>query len=234
VLLYTYVLVFLYTSAHVGYVVVRCTVTIDVDVLDTWATAWFISIGNLSGGLSPNQEDVSVSSIVVKNQSSGAVLKYAVVAEAIHRTTDGGTSWVADTDDIPNGIKGWTLSTDGNNDGIGKFVLAAVFANSRPAISDFGTSQYDDQLRSLVTNYNATELTNHTYKVDTNFTPADSNKRYPSALGNTTGVNAISPSVDANNPRGLWFYIKTPQAVTDEYPRRITIRVYGTTVSSSW
>jgi len=221
-------------NSDVGYVVVRCTVTIDVDVLDTWATAWFISIGNLSGGLSPNQEDVSVSSIVVKNQSSGAVLKYAVVAEAIHRTPDNGNSWVPDIDDIPNGIKGWTLSNDGTNDDIGEFVLAAVFAKSRPAITDFETSEYNDQFRRLVTSYNASELTNHTYKVDTNFTPNDPDKRYPSALGNTTGVNAISPRVDANNPRGLWFYIKTPQAVTDEYPRRITIRVYGTTVSSPW
>ena len=221
-------------DSDVGYVVVRCTVTIDVDVLDTWATAWFISIGSLTSGLSPNQEDVSVSSIVVKNQSSGAVLKYAVVAEAIHRSTDSGTSWVADNDDLANGIKGWTLSDNGTNDGIGKFVLAAVFAKSRPAITDFGTNEYNDQLRKLVTSYNATDLTDYTYKVDTNFTPADTTKQYPSALGNNTGVNAISPTEDANNPRGLWFYIKTPQAVTDEYPRRITIRVYGTTVSSSW
>jgi hypothetical protein len=220
-------------DSDVGYVIVRCTVTIDVDVLDTWATAWFVATSTQSCTLSPNQEDVSVSSIVVKNQSVGAVLKYAVVVDTIQRTTDG-TTWVADADDIANGIKGWTLSNDGTNDDVGEFVLAAVFAKSRPAILDFGTNPYNDQLRSVVTSYDATALTNHTYKVDTNFAPEDPNKRYPSALGNTTGVNAISPKVDADNPRGLWFYIKTPQAVTDEYPRRIIIRVYGTTVSSSW
>lgn len=218
-------------DSDIGYVIVRCTVTIDVDVLDTQATAWFVDTSTQTATLGYNQADVSITSISVKNISNGAVLKYAVVVSTIERTQDGST-WVPDSDDLGSMIKGWYLSNDNTN--VGECILAAVFAKERPATGDFETSEYNDQFLKVIQSYDATELGNHTYRKNgSNFDPAEENRRYASALDFGEN-NAISPVEDANNPRGLWFYIKTPQAVTDEYPRRFTITVYGTLIGSSW
>ncbi len=213
-----------------GYVIVRCTVTIDVDVLDDQATAWFVQKSTM-GALSPNQEDVSISSISVQNKSIGAVLKYAVFVSSIQRTTDG-TSWVPDDDDLNKMIKGWYLAD--STGPVGAFRLRAVFAKSRPAISDFGGGAANDEFRVNLggATPTTTQLGDYTYKTGgDNFDPVNSTLRYPSALGNTTGTNAISPVTDTI--RGLWFCIHTPAAVTEDYPRRIVITVYGG-LGSSW
>ena len=218
----------------IGYVIVRCTVTVDVDVLDTNATAWFVATSTQGCTLSPGQEDVSITSITVVNLSAGAVLKYAVIVDAIQRTEDG-ANWIADSDDLERGIKGWSLSTDGNLDSVGECILAAVFAKARPSISDFGTSEGNDQFHYVIPSPDAIQLSTYTYKTGgANFDPADNTLRYPSALGNTTGTNCVSPVRDANNPRNLHFYIRTPVAVTDEFPRRFVIKVYATLSGSSW
>ncbi len=202
-----------------GYVIVRCTVTVDVDVLDEQATAWFVQ-RSTAGALSVDQADVSISSISVKNNSTGAVLKYAVLVSSIQRTHDG-SNWISDDDDFNNLIKGWTLSNNNTNDGVGEFVLSAVFARSRPAISDFNTVQANDQFRVNLGSSNPSDgqLQAYTYKTNgDNFDPNNGTLRYTSVLGNSSGINAVSPG----EVRGLWFYIRTPQAVTDTYPRRIT------------
>jgi len=214
----------------IGYVIVRCTVTIDVDVLDDQATAWFVAKSTANCTLSPNQVDVSISSIAVKNNSQGAVLRYAVIVTTIQRTADG-TTWVADGDDFTNGIKGWYVSTSTGN--VGQCILAAVFASSRPAITEFGGGQYNDRFPGVIYSPTITDFNNHTYKTGgQNFDPVSSAIKYPSALGNTSGTNCISPV--QHNPRGLWFYILTPAAVTDDMPRRFIITVYGALSGSSW
>jgi|GEM_PF-2462837 hypothetical protein len=223
-----------YRDSDIGYVIVRCTVTIDVDVLDTNATAWFVATSTQGCTLSPGQEDVSITSITVVNISTGAVLKYAVIVDTIQRTEDG-ANWIADSDDLNRGIKGWSLSTDGNLDTVGECILAAVFANARPPIGDFGTSEGNDRFFYVIPSPNATQLSTYTYKTGgDNFDPATDTRRYPSALGNGSGTNSVSPVRNANNPRNLHFYIRTPVAVTDEFPRRFVIRVYATLSGSSW
>jgi hypothetical protein len=221
-------------DSDIGYVIVRCTVTVDVDVLDTNATAWFVATSTQGCTLSPGQEDVSITSITVVNRSSGAVLKYAVIVDTIQRTSDG-VNWVADSDDYNNGIKGWSLSTDGNLDTVGECILAAVFATSRPSISDFGTTEGNDRFFYVIPSPNATQLGTYTYKTGgANFDPATGSLQYQSALGNTSGTNCVSPVLGTNNPRNLHFYIKAPVAVTDEMPRRFVIKVYATLSGSSW
>ena len=221
-------------DSDIGYVIVRCTVTIDVDVLDTNATAWFVATSTQGCTLSPGQEDVSITSITVVNISTGAVLKYAVIVDTIQRTQDG-VNWIADSDDYNNGIKGWWLSTDGTLDAVGECILAAVFAKARPSINDFGTAQGDDRFFYVIPSPSTTQLDTYTYKTGgANFDPATGTLRYPSALGNTSGTNCVSPVRDTNNPRNLHFYIKTPVAVTDEFPRRFVIKVYATLSGSSW
>jgi hypothetical protein len=221
-------------DSDIGYVIVRCTVTIDVDVLDTNATAWFVATSTQGCTLSPGQEDVSITSITVVNISTGAVLKYAVIVDTIQRTQDG-VNWVADGDDYPNGIKGWSLSTDGTLDAVGECILAAVFANARPPISDFGTSEGNDRFYYVISSPNTTQLNTYTYKTNGDtFDPTTNARRYPSALGNGTGTNSVSPVRDTNNPRNLHFYIRAPVAVTDEFPRRFVIKVYATLSGSSW
>jgi len=223
-----------YRDSDIGYVIVRCTVTIDVDVLDTNATAWFVATSTQGCTLSPGQEDVSITSITVVNISTGAVLKYAVIVSTIQRTEDG-ANWIADDDDLNRGIKGWSLSTDGTLDTVGECILAAVFANARPTISDFGAAQGDDRFFHVIPSPSPSQLDMYTYKTGgANFDPATGGRRYPSALGNTSGTNCVSPVRDENNPRNLHFYIKTPVAVTDEFPRRFVITVYATLSGSSW
>ncbi|MCS7228046.1 MAG: hypothetical protein NZ839_03675, partial [Endomicrobia bacterium] len=127
-----------YTS-DTGYVIVRCTVSISVDVLDANATAWFVAVGTQTSTLSTGQTDVSITSIAVRNTSSGAVLKYAVYVSSIQRSSDG-INWISDDDDFGSMIKGWYLTQDGVLDSVGEFQLAAVFASSRPASGEFQTT----------------------------------------------------------------------------------------------
>jgi len=209
-------------------------VTIDVYVLDTNATAWFVATSTQGCTLSPGQQDVSITSITVVNISTGAVLKYAVIVDTIQRTEDG-VNWVADSDDYIGGIKGWSLSIDGNLDTVGECILAAVFAKARPSINDFGSNEGNDRFLYVIPSPTATQLGTYTYKTGGNaFDPATVSLRYESALGNTSGTNCVSPVLGTNNPRNLYFYIKAPVAVTDEMPRRFVIKVYATLSGSSW
>ena len=204
-----------------GYVIVKCTVTVNIDVLDEQATAWFL---NQYGGIGTGETHVSISSITVVNISNGAIVKYAVMVSSIQRNedSDGSGAWISDDDDFDQGIKGWTLDS---SPGICQFVLYAVFANARPASGDFADNdQFTVNLAGA--NPTPTQRDDHTYKTGGDkYDPATN--RYDSALGNDTGVNFVAPYDMPGYERGLWFKIITPTAVTDELPRRIIIRVDG-------
>jgi hypothetical protein len=220
-------------GSDVGYVIVKCTVTVDVDVLDNWSTAWFIYQGNMNNGLSAGQTDVSVTSITVKNNSSGAIVKYAVLVSSIQRNsaTDGSGNWISDDDDTTAGIKGWYLSTDGIADSPGEFILWAVFSKNRPNANDFLNNEANDQFRVNLANSQPSDsqLRNYTYRsTNGNFGPETPANQYSSALSGSAN-NLIAP----NEERGLWFKITTPASVTDVYPRRISVVVYGG-LGSSW
>jgi hypothetical protein len=220
-------------DSDVGYVIVKCTVTVDVDVLDTWSTAWFISEGNMSSGLTAGEDDVSVTSITVKNNSTGAIVKYAVLVSSIQRNdnVNGTGNWLSDDDNLISGIKGWYLSTDGTADSPGEFILAAVFSKNKPPKNDFTADEANDQFRVNLATFTLTDghLITYTYKTGgLAFDPATVTNRYSSAMSGSTN-NLVSPG----EQRGLWFYIDTPAAVTDTYPRRISIVVYGG-LGSSW
>lgn len=222
-----------------GYVIVRCTIAISVDVLDANATAWFVAVGT-DAGLSPNQADVSISSIGVRNTSSGAVVKWAVLVSSIQRSEDG-ANWISDDDDMSKFIKGWFLTTDGTLDAIGEFQLAAVFAKSRPSLDQFEVTENqnrgNDEFRDNLRWGTPTTDQRNTYTYKTNgegFDPSTTGLRYPSALPNTSGTNAISPYPLDDSTRWMWFYVKTPAAVTDTFPRRIIIRVDAALVGAAW
>jgi len=211
-----------------GYVIVKCTVTVDVDVLDEQATAYFRYEGPYYQ-LGTNETYVSTTSIKVQNLSGGAILKYAVFVSEIQRNQNdnGSGSWIPDTDNQTEGIKGWTLSTD-DTPGICEFVLYAVFANARPSSDDFADA--NDRLAMFDPDYRSA----NTYRVGNDkFGPETTSLQYPTALSGWTGANYIAPYPEENYARDLWFKIKTPTAVTDERPRRIVIRVDGG-ISTAW
>jgi hypothetical protein len=205
-----------------GYVIVRCTGTISVDVLDSNATAWFVVNGSTSAALSAGQTAVSIGSITVINNGSGIMCKWAVWVASIQKTMDGST-W--QSDDAPGA---WDL---GSSPGICVARLCGVFATARPASGDFQTSAEGDDYFLNQRNMNVTNsitLNNYTYKTD-NSSLGPTNNYYNSEY-NLSSTQVIAPG----SQRSMYFRIDTPTAILDEYPRRFVIAVKATGANQSW
>jgi len=194
-----------------GYVIVKCTVTLSVDVEDN-ATAYF-STGNepdryvISAG--SGFDYVSISSITVKNDSHGAICQWALQVSTIEYSE----SW---SPPAWNGDNRWTL---GDSAGVQQAVLCAVFATSRPVTDDFSVP--GDTL-SVTTD----KIWTHTTKLD----PEDTVKRYSST--NPNGYNGTNKVVNPDDRRALWFRFIPPTAVIDEWYRRFTIKVTAALLGS--
>ncbi|MCX7716707.1 MAG: hypothetical protein N2Z73_04750, partial [Endomicrobia bacterium] len=115
-----------------GYVIVKCTAAIAINVIDESATAYFL-VTDLSRGLGLNETHVSITSISIQNVGLGSICKWAVYYSTIQRNSlpNGAGTWSTDTDDTNNGIKAWTISTDFSN-GLCVMGLRVVFSSRPP------------------------------------------------------------------------------------------------------
>ena len=185
-----------------GYVIVRCTVTISVDVEEPDNIAYF-GTGDepdryvISAG--PGFDYVSTSSITVKNDSNGAVCQWKLKVSAIHYSVSYPFDWITDTR--------WSL---GDSPDVEQAVLYAVFATSRPATGEFA----NDDILSTTDAY-----WTHPTKFDPSTGVPFRYDQHPKFTD--YGNKATIPG----DRRALWFRFIPPTAVIDEYYRRFTIQV---------
>ena len=207
-----------------GFVIVRCTGTLSIDVLDGNSTAWFNLSGSLVEALSANQTAISFGSITVRNDGVGILSKWAVWVASIQRTSDGGVTWVADSGD-----GSWSISD--STAGICRARLSAVFARSRPVADDFLNDYGNDVLANLAS-YNVSGSVLDTYTFSTGNSrlgPESDGIRYVPDY--TVGsYHLVAPG----SSRGLYFRIETPIAILDEYPRRFVIAVKAQYGAQPW
>ena len=206
-----------------GYVIVRCTVTISVDVEEPDNIAYF------GTGDVPQRYDVpaggdyvSISSITVTNDSNGAICKWSLRVSTIqYKVNWNDPDWLGD----PR----WTLNEENEEAGVHKAVLYAVFATSRPASGEFNSED-----RLLIS---AGKIWKHKEgTTDAEFDPTTTGTGLQYTQPDIPGYNpgaykAIRPDVD--NRKALWFRLKTPTAVVDEWYRRFVIEVTAALHSSS-
>ncbi|MFH1369142.1 MAG: hypothetical protein ABII64_08450 [Elusimicrobiota bacterium] len=210
-----------------AYVIVRCTITISVDVLDGNATFYVsgMSTGSLSG-FTPGATEYSKPNMVsINNNSSGALTKWTLHVSTIQTkaysgsgndpTEILGTGWAADPVDIAP-YTGWLL---GDQSGVLTCALAAVFiANDEQAIArDFDPLQDSTagDLLTMRTTANALD----TWDTTARFFP-DIGTSYPSRIG-TSAANWTMPGDTCD----LAFKFSAPIVVADENWRRIVVVV---------
>lgn len=194
-----------------GFVIVRCTVTISVEVLDPDATIYFgtgTEPQRYIIGAGAGLDYVSTSSITVRNNSSGAICNWLLRVKEIQRSQD--TNWPVSswtTDDR------WTLGT---SPGVHQCVLYAVFATSRPATSEFVSN--DDELTT----------TSASWVHGSRFDPATGTPSFrygqPNVPGFSDSDKMILPTYP-DNIKALWFRFIPPTAVVDDLYRRFVIEV---------
>jgi hypothetical protein len=197
-----------------GYVIVRCTVTLSVDVEDN-ATAYF-STGNepdryvISAGL--GFDYVSISSITIKNDSVGAICKWALQVSTIQYSESYPFTWQGDNR--------WKLVETQSDEGIHEAILYGVFASSRPSLGEFATvSTFTVGTDKL---WAHTITAGSAKSFDPNSTTSGFQYAQPSIPGYDPGtIKAIKPG----DRRALWFRFVPPKAVVDEYYRRFVIQV---------
>jgi len=195
-----------------GYVIVRCTVTLSVDVEDN-ATAYF-STGNeperyvISAGL--GLDYVSTSSITVKNDSVGALCIWNVQVSAIQRANsniwESITAW--------NTEPYWTLGTSPD---VEQAVLYAVFCSSRPSTGEFESND--------ILSVGSDKTWKHKSSasdVDLDPTSTTSGFQYPQNTRTSGYSNKVTAPGDR---RALWFRFLPPTAVRDDNFRRFIIQI---------
>ena len=200
-------------------VIVKCTATVSVDVLDNASTAYFLQME----GNGINQTTVSVSAVQVQNNSNGAICKWRVYVNATSSVTAlqywTGTAWDAQGTDPLNQ---WGLSGDDNN-GVNLIVLKAAFKATAPAADDFGSEVGNDILAP-------TTSPGTDYDYSTGDGKLSVTGGYSSDYQGSGTINCVNPTgAGTGNPtRNLWFCIKTPTAVTNDAMRRAIVTVDAT------
>jgi len=194
-----------------GYVIVRCTVTLSVDVEDN-ATAYF------STGAEPYRYEisagsgfdyVSTSSITVKNDSQGALCIWKVQVSAIQRADSNDWGSINAWDPEPY----WTLGTSPD---VEQAVLYAVFCSSRPSASEFESNDI------LMVGSDKTWRHKTTTDVSLDPTSTTSGFQYPQNSKTSGYANKVTAPGDR---RALWFRFLPPTAVRDDNFRRFIIQI---------
>jgi hypothetical protein len=184
-----------------AFVVVKCTMTTSIDVLS--GTDYV----KINGGIAVAPNEIWVSSYVaVRNDGTGSITRWSLRISTQHYSTDGST-W----QDTTTANVGWSYGTTLTNNGLNQMVLAAVFASGITITpGDFGD---EDCVLSTSTIYLAGAST---------YGPAAN--AYPTDFTSPNGYNMIA-NTSANFTRRLFFYMRTPTAITDENYRRFTIMI---------
>lgn len=185
----------LHAQTDDAYITVRCTVTVSVDVLDAYDR-----VGSTTVAFSPGEVWISTY-VQVQNNSDGALTSWQLQISTQEYSTDGIT-WTAATD-----LEAWTISTDGTP-GIDEVVIQGIFKNATSADAADFTDNADEIL----------DQTNKLYDVGGAY---DSNTAAYADAYPDGGAN----DVDVNETRNLFFRIKFPTAVANEYFHRFTVRV---------
>ena len=201
-----------------AYVLVRCTVTISVQVLTNNSTWW--AHGSNPYDTSPGfSYESGASSVSIRNNSLGAITKWSLQISTIQTkafsnySDDLTTGWVADSGD--------GMWVPGATAGIMTAALSAVFKSQPSSETDYDAS-------TILT------LSPQVYQTgnsgNNNFRPLGGNG-YQSAINPaTSAANYVSPSgSDSTDGRGLHFMLKTPTAVLDQNWRRFVIQVSAST-----
>ncbi|MDW8055588.1 MAG: hypothetical protein RMJ13_02640 [Elusimicrobiota bacterium] len=208
-------IIYAQTATDHCYVIVRCTVTISINIDDTASLVHLSTAG-------PNVFVVSGSSYVtVTNNSSGAICKWRVRVSTQEYTTQ----------DPPSG--GWTVPTTGDyywnlrengQSAAGDVMTAAllcIFASSATTScvsTDFDTDNASDD----IIGYSWVILEGAKMKHNSSIPPDD----WPSG-----GTNA---DIAAGGIRNLFFGIRYPSAVADEFYRRFTVEVNAALPGTAW
>ena len=214
-----------YTNEDAGYVIVRCTISISVDVLDTNAT-WYIagmSTGPITGvSAGATYYSMSTSSVSIRNSSSGAMTKWTVHVSTIQTKTwtsyaNGeatlATGWVAD--DVDVNLTGWRMGSVAD---INTCVLSACFKVDGAVTGlDFPINDPDTTALNLLTMRTASDDLD-TYSITGRFLPI-SGGSYPTAFGST--ANWVLPG----QVRSLGFKFSAPTVVSDQNWRRFVLLV---------
>ena len=216
-----------YTNSDVGYVVVRCTISISVDVLDTNAT-WYIagmSTGSIAGvSAGATYYSMTASSVSIRNSSSGAMTKWTVHVSTIQAKTwtaygtgesSLATGW--EGDDVDMNKTGWLL---GSASDINTCVLSACFKVDGAVTGlDFPINDPDTTSLNLLTMRTASDDID-IYSTSGRFLPA-SGGSYPSAITEPSNANWVLPG----QVRSLGFKFSAPTVVSDQKWRRLVLQV---------
>jgi len=183
------------------YVLVKCTVTLSLDVgNDTVAPYYTVSLGTHAAG-----SWLLSSSITVKNDGNGSIIQVDIYRLACERNAseDGTGAWSADSDAY---AWQWQSSTQAAQGAL-KSWLGVIFSSSPPSNDNtwIGT---DDTVESTTT-----------YKAAANSNLTGPHSPYASAISGTTENRWAYPDM-----RQMYVRVKLPDAVADQKPRRITIR----------
>jgi hypothetical protein len=201
--------VLLVTDAHAinpdnAYVVVKCTMTTSIDVLN--GTDYV----KINGGTAVGPNEVWISSYVaVRNDGTGSITRWSMRISTQHYSTDGST-W----QDTTTANVGWSYGTALANNGLNQAVLAAVFATGPTVLStDFGDEDCLGEASSIYLSGAGV------------FGPATNG--YPTDYTSPSSYNMVA-NTGSNPTRRLFFYVRTPTAITDENYRRFTVTVTAT------
>jgi hypothetical protein len=191
-------------NPDVGYVIVKCTMTTSIDVLN--GTDYV----KINGGTAVAPNELWISSYVaVKNDGAGSITNWRLRISTQHYSTDGST-W----QDTTTANVGWAYGTTLTNNGLNQVVLAAAFAQGPTILStDFGN---EDCLLSTNTIYMAGAGS---------YGPATT--AYATDFTSPNSYNMVA-NVSSNNTRRLFFYMRTPTGITDENYRRFTVMITAT------
>jgi hypothetical protein len=185
-------------TSDTAFVIVRCTTSISVDVLDT-------GIVEIPAG-SPNDLQVS-SYVTVRNDSSGSICKWSLQITNQEYSTDK-ASW-----NTASGATAWTMRANGGDasaGGVETAALLAVFKNATSAAAaDFDADSASDDIigTAAATTYDTAFVSN--------------NNPYADAWA----AGGTAQDVAAGSQQNLFFAIRYPSSVNADYYRRFTVTV---------
>jgi len=191
-----------------AYVVVRCTVDVSVDVIGTGDadTVYMGTWNNPHYDAGPDSVYVS-SYVTVRNTSSGAITKWQLAISTQQQSETPFSGFAATDATYP----AWSYGTALTDNGANKVVLAAVFKSTAASAGDFADN---DVLDATGKYYQTTNLI---------FGPASDS--YASSIASGSNYNMVNPYNGADSERNLYFYVRTPSAVTDMRYRKFTVTV---------
>jgi hypothetical protein len=204
------------TNPDYAYVVVKCTVSLSIQVLATTNYVYLNNCNNGTNGISAGEAWVS-SNVVVANNGSGCIETWTLQVTTQNVATTLGT-WL-DTGTV-NGMA-WTLATNMANTlpsvgGVNQVVLGACFKSAVATTADFGANGWN-----LLKWQTPTTWGSGAFDVGGTSCYQPNGAQYPQDLTIGTGNNNVA----ALNNRSLYFYVKAPAAVTDTKYHRFTVTI---------